>query len=138
MPKELPLMPILDVANDPPQISLDGESVLLSLVGAGGVRIPLQFRLDALGTMVSRLSRAQLLAESVVAARRGDVPMQTVPVDRVAAQTPHGAPFVALTVLTPLPLLQHFEIAPTQAEALATELHSAAVLARNNQDASRH
>jgi hypothetical protein len=138
MPRELPLMPILDVANDPPQISLDGQSVLLSLVGAGGVRIPLQFRLDALGTMVSRLSRAQLLAESVVAAQRGDVPMQTVPVDRVTAQAPHGAPFVALTVLTHLPLLQHFEVEPTQAEALATELRSAAVLARNNKDASRH
>jgi hypothetical protein len=43
MPRELPLMPILDVANDPPQISLDGQSVLLSLVGAGGVRRDLPY-----------------------------------------------------------------------------------------------
>lgn len=138
MTNVFPLMPIFDVADEQPQFSLDGESVSISLVGPLGKRIPLQFRLDALSTMVSRLSRALLTAESIVAARGGDVPMQTVPVDRVAAQTPHGAPFVALTVLTHLPLLQHFEVLPTQAEALAIELQSAAVEARKNQTATRN
>lgn len=137
MTDEFPIMPIFDVSG-PPQYSMTGDSVLISLVGPLGKQIRLQFRLDALGTMVSRLAHAQLAAENIVAARGADVPMQTVPVDRVAAQTPRGAPFVALTVLTHLPLLQHFEVLPMQAEALATDLLSAAKVAKDNQAATRN
>lgn len=132
----LPTMPIFGVDPHAPQISLDGESITLELIGPNKVRVPLLFRRDALAFFVSRLTRAHLLAEAVAQSRNAPAEMPIVQLDRAHAQS-DGAPFVVMTVVTHLPMIQHFEISPGQAEDLAQELVDSAERARMA-DKSRH
>jgi len=138
MPDTLPTMPIFGV-EDKPQITFDGETATIVLHGPSGVRVPLQIGRDALSTVTSRLTRALLLTESIAKARGATAEMRSVKLDRASAEAPFAtAPVVLLSVLTHLPLLQHFELSPEQAETLATDLQGAAGEARRNAESSRH
>lgn len=138
MSKTMPTMPIFGV-EDKPQITFDGETATVVLHGPGGLRIPLQIGRDSLATVASRLTRAHLLTESIAKVRGAPAEIRAVKTDRVSAQVPIAlAPVVLLSVLTYMPLLQHFELSPEQADMLAQELREAAAAARKNVGDSHH
>lgn len=138
MPETLPTMPIFGV-EDKPQITFDGETATIVLHGPGGLRVPLQVGRDSLATVSSRLTRAFLLTESIAKVRGVPAEVRSVRTDRVNAQAPiASAPVVLLSVLTYMPLLQHFELSPEQADTLARELRDAAAEARKNAGDARH
>ena len=137
MTKELAPMPIMGV-EEKPQFSLNGDSVILGLIGPSGLRIPLIFPREHLAFYVSRLMRVHLMAESIASQQGGAAEMPATDAAHVSAQSPYGAPLVALTVVTHLPAIQHFELTPMQADTLASELQSAANQARENAATSRN
>ncbi|MCR6645453.1 MAG: hypothetical protein NVV62_13585 [Terricaulis sp.] len=137
LPDELPVMPVEDVST-PAQFSINGEHITIELIAARGLKIPLQFARSALATFVSRLTQAHLTGEYIAQTQGRPAEIAVVDAERVNAQSPFGADFVALTVLTHHRMIQHFGITPEAADSLANELRDAAVSARENKITPRH